>query len=159
MFRKAYSLPLAVRSHSPAVFRRLFLLAALLLATFVCAPAATDSSDKPVVNKHISGLVRDVACPIQNKKATSRSFDRDCLLACARKGSPLAILTDDGTLYLPISADMPDTDERSKLLPFVGKYVRVVGDVYERNGMRAIAIKTIKEDPTVPLNVPSTQPH
>ncbi len=55
-------------------------------------------------------------------------------------------------MYLPISASMPDTDQRSKLMPFVGKYVRAVGDVYERKGLHAVVLKEIKEDTSVPLH-------
>ena len=46
-----------------------------------------------------------------------------------RGGSPLVILTDDGHLYFPISNKMPDTDQRQKLMPFVGKNVRATGTV------------------------------
>jgi len=68
-----------------------------------------------------------------------------CALACVRAGSPVAILTKDGDLYLPISNKMPDYDQRQKLMPFVGKYVRVSGIVFERNGTHAIVITEIKE--------------
>ena len=51
----------------------------------------------------IEGLVRDVACPIQNLEATATQLSMKCLVACARVGSPLVILTKDGELYLPIS--------------------------------------------------------
>jgi hypothetical protein len=93
----------------------------------------------------IEGLVRDVACPIQNLEATATHLSMKCLLACARKGSPLVILTKDGDLYLPISDEMPDTDQRQKLMPFLGKYVRASGTVYERKGTHAIAINKIEE--------------
>ena len=93
----------------------------------------------------IEGLVRDVSCPIQNKKATARNFNLKCALDCARLGSPLIILTDDGTLYVPISSSMPDQDQRSRLMPFVGKYVRVQGQVFERQGTHAIMIQDITE--------------
>ena len=62
-----------------------------------------------------------------------------------RAGSPLVILTKDGDLYLPISDKMPDYDQRQKLMPFVGKYVRANGIVFERNGIRAIVITEITE--------------
>jgi hypothetical protein len=62
-----------------------------------------------------------------------------------RGGSPLVILTKDGDLYLPISDKMPDTDQRQKLMPFVGKYVQASGTVFERKGTRAIVIAEIKE--------------
>jgi hypothetical protein len=76
-----------------------------------------------------------------------------CLLACARNGSPLAILTKDGDLYLPISDKMPDTDQRQVLAPFLGKYVQASGTVYERNGTRAIVISEIKEMKDVHLKI------
>jgi hypothetical protein len=40
---------------------------------------------------------------------------------------------------------MPDADQRSRLIPFVGKYVKVSGTVYERKGTRAVAIASVVE--------------
>jgi len=101
----------------------------------------------------IEGLVRDVACPIQNLEATATHLSMKCLVACARAGSPLVILTKDGDLYLPISDKMPDTDQRPILMPFLGKYVRASGIVYERKGTRAIVINEIKELKDVHLTI------
>jgi hypothetical protein len=101
----------------------------------------------------IEGLVRDVACPIQNLEATATHLSMKCLVACARKGSPLVILTKDGELYLPISDEMPDSDQRQKLMPFLGKYVRVTGTTYERKGTHAIVIHDIQEMKDVHLTV------
>jgi hypothetical protein len=81
-----------------------------------------------------------------------------CVLACVRGGSPLAILTKDGDLYLPISDKMPDSDQRQKLMFFVGKYVRASGTVFERNGTRAIVIAEIKEMKDVHLTIEERQP-
>ena len=66
-------------------------------------------------------------------------------------GSPLVILTEDGRLYFPISAKMPDTDQRQELMPFVGKYVRASGIVFERTGTHAIVITDIQEMKEVKL--------
>ncbi len=99
----------------------------------------------------IQGLIRDVACPIQNKKAGARVFNMKCAIDCARLGSPLILLTDDGTMYTPISSAMPDTDQRARLMPFVGKYVEIRGQVYERQGTHAIVIQDIKELPEIHL--------
>ena len=101
----------------------------------------------------IEGRVRDIACPIQNLEPTATHLSMKCLLACARKGSPLIILTNDGDLYLPISDKMPDEDQRQKLMPFLGKYLKVSGTVYERNGTHAIAIKQIVKLKDVHLNI------
>jgi hypothetical protein len=108
--------------------------------------------------KTIGGLVRDIACPIQNKESTSRKFNLECAKQCAKQGSPLAILTDDGTLYFPISEGMPDTDQRARLLPFLGEYVSVTGETYERGGTHAIVIREIKEDKSVHLTPDAFHP-
>ncbi len=93
----------------------------------------------------IEGLVRDVACPIQNLDGNATSMSLKCVTDCLKGGSPIAILTKDGDLYLPISDKMPDMDQRTKLMPFVGKYVRATGIAFERNGTRAIVISEIAE--------------
>lgn len=109
------------------------------------ASTKTNDPEPTAPSVTIEGLVRDVACPIQNKNATARSFNMKCALDCARLGSPLIILTDDGTIYTPISTSMPDQDQRSRLMPFVGKYVQVRGQVFERQGTHAIAMEQITE--------------
>jgi hypothetical protein len=101
----------------------------------------------------VEGLVRDIACPIQNLEASATHLSMKCLRECARNGSPLIILTKDGELYTPISGKMPDTDQRPVLMPFVGKYVRATGTVYERKGTHAIVISEIKELKDVHLTI------
>jgi len=71
----------------------------------------------------------------------SNLSDQDCV----KGGSPLVILTKDDRLYFPISAKMPDADQRQVLMPFVGKYVRASGIVFERTGTHAIVITEINE--------------
>jgi hypothetical protein len=93
----------------------------------------------------IEGLVRDMACPIQNLDGNATSLSLKCARACVRAGSPIAILTRGGDLYQPISDKMPDYSQMKRLMPFVGKYVRVNGIAFERNGTHAIVIAEIKE--------------
>lgn len=126
------------------------LLAGCSIASIVAmseAPQKT-TQDEPLSHKSkatVEGLVRDISCPIQNLEAKATEFNLQCALECARHGSPLIIQSADGELYIPISDSMPDTDQRERLMPFVGKYVRASGTVYERKGTRAIAITEIKE--------------
>ncbi len=100
----------------------------------------------------IEGAVRDLACPVQNPAGTATNFSVKCTLDCIKHGSPIIILTKDGFIYFPISADMPDSGQREKLMPFVGKYVQATGAVFERKGTRAIAITQIKELKNVHLD-------
>ena len=134
----------------------------LCVTSLICCGLAmlgmSQPAPKPDASAHeskaaIEGLVRDVACPIQNLEATATHLSMKCLVACARGGSPLVILTKDGELYLPISDKMPDTDQRPALMPFLGKYVQASGAVYERKGMHAIVISEIKELKDVHLTI------
>ena len=104
-------------------------------------------------NVTVEGLIRDIACPIQNLDGNATHLSMKCVLDCVRAGSPLAILTTDGELYLPISDRMPDYAQREKLMPFMGKYVRVKGIAFERNGAHAIVITEIAEMKEVHLTL------
>jgi hypothetical protein len=113
----------------------------------------TASSDTDTgVPMVIEGLVRDVACPMQNHKSNATDFNLKCALACAKSGSPLIILTRTDEIYFPMSDEMPDPSQREKLMPFVGKFVRAKGTVYRRNGTRTIVIKELVELKDVKLN-------
>ena len=105
------------------------------------------SSSSEGVAGTVEGIVRDISCPMQNKKSTATQFDLECARQCARSGSPLIILTNDGTLYVPISGSTPDVSQRERLMPLVGKRVRVTGILYERAGTHAVAIKEIQPQP------------
>jgi hypothetical protein len=126
-------------------------------STFVSSQTVIDAPKNEASTRQskatIEGLVRDIACPIQNLEATATHLSMKCLRACAKTGSPLVILTKDGELYVPISDKMPDRDQRERLMPFLGKYVRASGTIYERKGTRAIAIIEIRELKDVPLTI------
>jgi len=131
-------------------FFGLCLLAGCGIVSVLAAPRSPQSTsmagDRANASKAtIEGLVRDVACPIQNLDGTATNLSLKCVMECVKGGSPLVILTNDGHLYFPISAKMPDTDQRQELMPFVGKYVRASGTVFERTGTHAIVITEIKE--------------
>lgn len=137
---------------------RVCLLAGCGVASIVAAPHPQQktSMEGSRANRSaatIEGLVRDIACPIQNLDGNATHLSMQCVLGCVKGGSPLVILTKDGDLYLPISDKMPDYDQRQKLMPFVGKYVRASGIVFERTGTHAIVITEIKEMKEVRLTI------
>lgn len=129
----------------PTLFPMFF--ATVLSVVLLCSAKAHQGTkmDPEAKTMTIEGAVRDLACPVQNPAATATNLDLKCTLDCVKHGSPIIILTKDGLIYFPISADMPDSDQREKMMPFVGKYVQVTGAVFERKGTRAIAITQIKE--------------
>jgi hypothetical protein len=137
-------------------FLRLCLLAgiaSILTASQPHQKTSMEGSRAHASEATIEGLLRDIACPIQNLDSDATHLSMKCVLDCVKGGSPLAILTKEGDFYLPISDKMPDADQRQKLMPFVGKYVQASGTVFERNGTRAIVIAEIKEIKDVHLTL------
>ena len=138
----------------PVAYRTVVFLGIVLSSAAATYGQATDhAKQEPTAHKvTIEGLVRDIACPIQNHKASATDFNLECAKECAKGGSPLIILTKSGDIYTPMSTAMPDTSQNEKLMPFLGKFVRVSGTVYTRSGTRAITIESIEEMKDVKLN-------
>jgi hypothetical protein len=99
-------------------------------------------AETPAVS--IVGYVRDSGC-VHRFHEVVKPLPNGCVEACVRGGSPLVILTKNEQVYHPISSEMPDLDVRPKLLPFVGKLVKVTGHTYERGGSQAISVERIEE--------------
>jgi hypothetical protein len=127
-------------------FERTLLAALVCLAVPMLIVAADTADSTAMGTRTVEGLVRDIACPLQNKKSTSTSYSKGCITMCANVGSPLGILTNDGSVYVPVTESMPDTGQDA-LKPFVGEHVQATGKVFERNGTRAIEISGIHQLP------------
>src|SRR6516165_9218731 len=130
--------------------RRFCVMTACCVVTVVAtaAPFQKTSMEGARANRSevmIEGLVRDIACPMQNLDGDATHLSLKCVRDCVKAGSPIGILTKDGELYLPISNNMPDYSQGQRLKPFVGKYVQVKGISFERNGTHAIVITNIRE--------------
>ena len=114
-----------------------FLLAALLL--FAVTVTATEGG-KPA---SFNGYVIDSACAFT--KHLDKPISRDCALACAKAGSALVLLSDDKTVYWPISEKTPAEGQNAKLTKYAGEHVSVSGQVFDRGGSKAIVIEKIAE--------------
>jgi hypothetical protein len=110
---------------------------ALLFALLAIAFAASDNGQQST----IKGYVLDSACAFT--KNLKKPISPECAVACAKAGSPLVILSDDGTIYWPIADSTPSSGQNDKLLPFAGKKVTASGKVFERGGSRAMVIDKI----------------
>jgi hypothetical protein len=89
----------------------------------------------------LTGWVIDSACAYT--KGLEKPIGVACAKACAKSGSPLVILTDDGTIYMPIDSATPSASQNPKLLPFAGERVTVTGKDYPRKGSHGLVIETI----------------
>jgi hypothetical protein len=113
-----------------------FLLALMFMVAVV---AAGYDAGKPIT---VKGYVLDSACAFT--KGLKQPISRDCAIACAKAGSPLVILTDDGTIYWPIANTTPSSGQNEKLLPFAGQKVTASGKVFQRGGSSALVIEKIE---------------
>lgn len=120
--------------------RRNFLIAGVFA---LAVSSSLLNAGEAATRKTVTGSVLDSACAFT--KGLSKPISRDCALACAKKGSPLVILQDDGTIYWPISESMPAEGQNTRLLPWAGKRVTATGKVYTRGGSNALVIESINE--------------
>jgi len=116
---------------------RLSMSCAILALSASPIAAAANGEQKTIT------WVLDSACAFTN--GLSKPISRECALACAKTGSPLVILQDDGVIYWPISESMPAEGQNKRLTPFAAKRVTVTGKVYVRGGSNAIAIEKIAD--------------
>jgi len=112
---------------------RLMMIAAAVISVVAYASEPTSVT--------VSGWVIDSACAYT--KGLDKPIGVACAKECARNGSPLVILRDDGTIFLPIDAKTPSASQNPKLMPYAGEKVTVTGKDYVRNGSHAIVIEKI----------------
>jgi hypothetical protein len=121
---------------------KLITVVVFLLATTVTF--AQEPAQQATPTTSIVGYVRDSGC-VHRFHEVVKPLPNGCVEACVRGGSALVVLTKNEQVYHPISTDMPDVDVREKLLPYVGKLVKVTGHVYSRGGSNAISLEQIEE--------------
>lgn len=117
---------------------------AAVMALSVLLSVALRGADATGKVETVKGYVLDSACAFT--KSLDKPISPECALACAKAGSPLAILTSDGTIYWPIAGSTPSSGQNEKLLPFAGEKVTATGKVFERKGSKAIVIDKIEAD-------------
>jgi len=117
-------------------------LTAILFVTFVFTLMTAAASKENTVT--VKGYVLDSACAFT--KNLDKPISRQCAETCARAGSPLVILSDDGTIYWPIAGTTPSAGQNKKLMPFAGQKVVASGRSFERGGSKALVIEKIEAE-------------
>lgn len=110
----------------------------IAVCLFAALVAAGSDAGKLV---SVNGYVLDSACAFT--KDLKKPISAQCAQACARAGSPLVILGDNGTIYWPIADTTPSTGQNERLLPFAGQRVTASGKTYARGGSTAMVIDKI----------------
>jgi hypothetical protein len=112
--------------------------AVVAVCVFAVLLAAASDVGKSI---SVNGYVLDSACAFT--KDLKKPISAQCAQACAKAGSPLVILGDNGTIYWPIADTTPSAGQNEKLLPFAGQRVMASGKVYARGGSTAMVIEKI----------------
>ena len=113
-----------------------------LLAIATVLGVITSTSVFAADQKTITGWVLDSACAFI--KGLKKAISIDCAVSCAKNGSPLVILQDDGSVFWPIAEVMPAEGQNKRLMPFAGKRVTVTGKTYMRGGSTASSTRSRK---------------
>jgi hypothetical protein len=123
--------------------RKMF--AGLMVAAFVVALAAPAFAKTETVK----GRIVDVGCYTRDKANNAGKDHKmpngdttDCAIACAKNGRPMALLTDDGKVYV-LGGGLA-ADKNAKIIPHVAHVVEVTGDVTEADGKMTISSDALK---------------
>ena len=120
------------------------LFAGLMVAAFVVAAGASAFA----ATQTITGQLIDQSCYNMDKSNTGvdhkmpKGDTKDCAIACAKGGKPVALLTSDGKVYT-VMGDLA-ADKNAKLVPHMSHTVALTGDVTENGGKMMIAAANLK---------------
>lgn len=118
-------------------------MAGLTAIVFVMALGAPAFAATQTVN----GRIIDAGCYAKDKSNTGVDHKmpadtKDCAIACAKRGRPMAILASDGKVYT-IAGDLA-ANNNEKLVPHVSHIVEVTGDVMMKDGASTITASALK---------------
>jgi hypothetical protein len=116
-----------------------FVVAVFVVALGVPAFAKTET---------VTGKVIDVSCYKLDKTNASNDHKmphgdmKDCAVACAKMGQPMALLTTDGKVY-QLAGGLA-ADKNAKIIAHIAHTVEVTGDVTEKDGTMLLAADSLK---------------
>jgi len=114
-------------------------VAAFVVALGAPALAATQT---------VTGQLIDESCYKMDKSNTGidhkmpKGDTKDCAIACAKGGRPVALVTSDGKVYT-VTGDLA-AEKNAKLVPHLSHTVALTGDVTEKDGKAMIAAANLK---------------
>jgi hypothetical protein len=122
-------------------------LAGAIAAVIATAASAGAQQMKAPQSREVTvtGTVIDVSCKFG--QGLSGEDHRMCAQVCSDRAIPLAILTADGKLYIPVSAAMPGDAQNNRLKEFAERKVTVKGKAFEAGGATAIQIASVAATP------------
>jgi hypothetical protein len=125
-----------------------FLIFVLAVFMFPAVPSVYSQGNMKTVSTKektvtITGEVIGLNCYLKAGSMATGSKHKECALTCAKAGGMLAILTSEGTIYVPVVAKGTNPD--TELMNYVADKVEVTGEVHDRGNMKGIEISSIKK--------------
>ena len=110
-----------------------------LLAVFFSFLSLSSFGQKE--SKTVNGEIVDMACYMS--MGASGEGHKSCAADCINGGSPMAVLTADGNLYLLVeNHDKKDAYAEAK--KHAGEQVTVSGNFYNKGGVQGIVVDEVK---------------
>lgn len=116
--------------------RKLF--AGLTAAAFVLALGAPAFAK----TETIKGELVDQGCYTKDHAKNVGASHQECAQTCAKKGLPVALVTDAGKVYT-VTGDLA-ANSNAKLVAHMSHTVELTGDVTEKDGKMTIAAADLK---------------
>lgn len=126
---------------------RKLLLSVLSLGIFVAAqPAAAQMMPHAQEGESVTmtATVVDMSCKVVYD--LSGDDHRMCAQVCFDQGIPLGLMSEDGTIYLPVTMAMGSERGDKDLRDMAEGKVTVKGKVMERGGVHSIVIESITKE-------------
>jgi hypothetical protein len=120
------------------------LLAGIAAGAFVVALSAPAFAK----TETIRGKIIDQSCytkdPANNAGVDHKmpADTKDCAIACAKEGRPMALLTSDGKVYT-IAGDLA-ANKNAKIIPHISHTVEITGDTMDMSGKLMITASDVK---------------
>ena len=111
-----------------------------LLAIVFCTVSLTSfGQDKKAAT--VSGEVLDMAC--YSSSGASGEGHKSCAAACIKGGSPMGILTSDGSVYL-IVENHDKKDAYAEAQKHAGEQITATGTFSDRGGIKTLIVDEVK---------------
>ncbi len=121
-------------------------LSSMLALFLVAAPGLQADPVDGEATDEIRAMVIDLSCKVVHD--LSGEDHRECAQVCADQGVPLAFLAEDGTIYHPVSQQMPSSGDEinAQLREHAERNVVVEGQIVERGGSQGIIIENVRAE-------------
>ena len=92
----------------------------------------------------VTGEVVEVSCYLAHGDKGKGDAHQGCAEACAKAGSPLGVLTDNGKLYVSLLPDDHKTGPNAILMDHIGHKINATGVVRSKGGVTGMMITKVE---------------